>query len=253
MGWGLGQGKSRETICPLFRVRTEYLLSVVKENMKTKDGHEITLKRTYHLENGQEVIVNSCAVTSDGKHAFMVVPLYEGEAMQVSGDGGYHHEYTMDYEHEGMEMLVRSIFVEPPVEKLQEKYKASLSEIESLSLSVGLLISSKTNLSQDVFKLGKAKEAAAKEFLEAESKKQNMNAKVDALDSAISESRQKLSELEDSIGDLKPEDVSSLVSKKELQRLNKRDFKMDCLEAGGIDNWEWYDESLKDYRERYPE
>ena len=68
----------------------------------------------------------------------------------------------------------------------------------------------------------------------------------------LSEKRQKLSELEDSISSLQSEDVSSLISKTELQRLNKRDCELECLEAGGVDNWEWYSESLKDFHKRYP-
>ena len=71
--------------------------------------------------------------------------------------------------------------------------------------------------------------------------------------SELSKKQQELSELEDSITSLKSEDVSSLISKTELQRLNKVDFKMNCLAAGGLDNWQWIDESLKDFRARYPE
>lgn len=37
------------------------------------------------------------------------------------------------------------------------------------------------------------------------------------------------------------------LTKVEYQRLLDRDFMLDCLEAGGVDNWDWYDESLKDY------
>ena len=35
------------------------------------------------------------------------------------------------------------------------------------------------------------------------------------------------------------------LSKKDQRRLAK----LDALEAGGVDNWEWYDESLKSWRE----
>lgn len=37
------------------------------------------------------------------------------------------------------------------------------------------------------------------------------------------------------------------ITKAEYQRLLDVEFKMDCLEAGGVDNWDWYSESLKDY------
>jgi hypothetical protein len=37
------------------------------------------------------------------------------------------------------------------------------------------------------------------------------------------------------------------ITKAEYDRLVDRDFKLTCLENGGVDNWEWYSESLEDY------
>jgi hypothetical protein len=37
------------------------------------------------------------------------------------------------------------------------------------------------------------------------------------------------------------------ISKTEYDRLNDRDLKLSYLEAGGVDNWEWYSESLREY------
>jgi hypothetical protein len=37
------------------------------------------------------------------------------------------------------------------------------------------------------------------------------------------------------------------ILKAEYNRLVDRDFKLTCLENGGVDNWEWYDEALEDY------
>ncbi len=37
------------------------------------------------------------------------------------------------------------------------------------------------------------------------------------------------------------------ISKKELDELRDAQAKLEALEAGGVDNWEWYDESLKAY------
>jgi len=36
---------------------------------------------------------------------------------------------------------------------------------------------------------------------------------------------------------------------KELDELYDRDFKLNCLENGGVDNWQWYSESLEEYWE----
>lgn len=33
-----------------------------------------------------------------------------------------------------------------------------------------------------------------------------------------------------------------------LKKLQNAAAKLEALEAGGVDNWEWYDEALKDYR-----
>lgn len=38
-----------------------------------------------------------------------------------------------------------------------------------------------------------------------------------------------------------------LISKKELANLLRASIKLNCLEAGGVDNWTWYDEALSDY------
>jgi hypothetical protein len=40
-----------------------------------------------------------------------------------------------------------------------------------------------------------------------------------------------------------------VITKEEYERLLKRDFKLDCLEDGGVDNWEWCSESLEPYYE----
>jgi len=37
------------------------------------------------------------------------------------------------------------------------------------------------------------------------------------------------------------------ISLTELQKLKRAQSKLEALEAGGVDNWEWYAESLKDW------
>jgi hypothetical protein len=39
------------------------------------------------------------------------------------------------------------------------------------------------------------------------------------------------------------------ISKAEYERLQRREWKLECLEMNGVDNWEWYDEAMKEYRE----
>lgn len=38
---------------------------------------------------------------------------------------------------------------------------------------------------------------------------------------------------------------------KEIKQLRQRDYMLECLESGGVDNWDWYSESLKPYYKRY--
>ena len=42
----------------------------------------------------------------------------------------------------------------------------------------------------------------------------------------------------------------ALISKKELDYLKDRSYLLDCLEKGGVDNWEFYSEAIEDYRKR---
>lgn len=38
------------------------------------------------------------------------------------------------------------------------------------------------------------------------------------------------------------------IEEAELKKLQRAAAKLDALEAGGVDNWEWFGESLKEYR-----
>jgi len=40
-----------------------------------------------------------------------------------------------------------------------------------------------------------------------------------------------------------------LISKEELADLIRDSIKLSYLEAGGVDNWTWYDEALTEYNE----
>ena len=220
--------------------------------MQTTDGHELIQNSYYYLEDGQTVILNEGAITPDGKQVYLVSPLYEGTAMRASGDGGYHHEITCDYEHEGPQTLVHALFKKAPTEKLDADYKEKLNQIERLSLTIGTLkqeekvtrelIASLDNAKKDVEKLYDVKRKALTEI----------TAELDNMDQTYKAIKQKISEMEDSLTST-PAGNSTSISITELQRLNKRDFRLSCLENGGVDNWHNYDDSLDNYRARYPE
>jgi hypothetical protein len=46
---------------------------------------------------------------------------------------------------------------------------------------------------------------------------------------------------------LEPEDKIT-ISTEEYERLLKRDEILTALEAGGVDNWEWYDDAIEEYK-----
>ena len=48
---------------------------------------------------------------------------------------------------------------------------------------------------------------------------------------------------------VKVDGSDTTISKKEYEELLDRNRKLSALEAGGVDNWEWYSESLSQYYE----
>lgn len=45
------------------------------------------------------------------------------------------------------------------------------------------------------------------------------------------------------------EEPTVTITKKEYDHLVDRDFKLSCLENGGVENWDWYDSSLEYYHQ----
>lgn len=41
--------------------------------------------------------------------------------------------------------------------------------------------------------------------------------------------------------------METKISAERLKKLERMEAKLNALEAGGVDNWEWYGESLKEY------
>jgi len=221
--------------------------------MKTTDGYEVKINDCCYLANGEEVYINESAITDDGKAVFLVTPIFEGETMQASGDGGYHHEISIPYEHAGEETLVNAIFKHPPTKKLSEKYKSKLGEITALSVTILNLTKEKKELLRSYEQYKSFIDAENVRFEKIKLETQKANGDLDVLIEQIKEKKLAVSILEDSEASFINDSDLVSISKEELSKLNKISFKMQCLEAGGIDNWDWYDESLTDFRERYPE
>jgi hypothetical protein len=222
--------------------------------MQTTDGHELKKNNYYYLENGQCVVLNEFATTADGRDVFMVTPFYEGEAISANGDSGYHSEITVPYEHEGEEILVAALFEKAPTAKLCSHYAAKVKEIELLSLAIGELKLRVQDMNKDKNAANLFRKDAIKQCETEKKILESLYSDHEKINDDISKGRQKLSELEDSIAGIaiSQADGMTTTSIRDLQELRKREFKLTCLENGGVDNWEWYGESLKDYRDRYP-
>ena len=43
------------------------------------------------------------------------------------------------------------------------------------------------------------------------------------------------------------------ITKKEYEHLLDAKLRLTCLEAGGVDNWDWYDDAMDNYRKKRSE
>jgi hypothetical protein len=216
--------------------------------MKTTDGHELNKGNYYYLENGQEIMLKEAVKTMDEKIKYLVIPFYVGETIETACHGGEHREYTMLYEHEGEEILVDAIFKNVPLEKITEKYKRELEKIESLKKEEKRLWNNIKTIRVDIKIETESLLMRTKEVKNAKRERERLLSKKVDVDNEYITKTLELSHLQDSIDNLEGEKRSE-----ELAELRRREFKLACLENGGVDNWEWFEESLKDYRERYPD
>jgi hypothetical protein len=218
---------------------------------KTKDGHELEIGANYYNEYGEVVILESALEDKEhGLTRYLVTPFFEGEALTLCGDGGVYHEISGVYEHHGEPRVINAIFKDPPTPKISSDHKFAAKRFEEMGLAIGLverlILGKKTELNG----ITKQHEMVKKDLLDT-NRHLNVGRQVLVeLEGKLKVARQKLSELEDKAG----ADVAQLltaIAPDELAKLRKRSFKLECLENGKVYNWEWYDESLKPYFERY--
>ena len=220
--------------------------------MKTTDNKELIKYEYYYTRAGQVVVLHDWGKGQNGK-IFIASRFYEGEAMTVALYPSGHTELTAPYEHEGEIESFNELFKNAPLYVVDEKYKKKAKEVIELCKSFGSL-----NIEID-----KNKKTLKDMDLDIKSLAFKLNNKKNELDNRLSNidsAKEKLEEItnkismaEDRLGDLQQSGDSSTISKDELGDLRKTQFKMECLEAGGIDNWDWFDESLEDFYKRYPE
>jgi len=218
--------------------------------MKTTDGQEAVIGRCYYNEIGEQLMLDDCVANSQGNVKYLVTPIYEGDAMEVYCVGE-HMERTILYEHHGEQRIENAIFAEEPMKKLGEKTKKAVDELHYLALAVGELAKIKESLQQETNKLSLKKTSEEKRFETVLKTVKNAEESVVNVNAEISKKRKELSELEDKMSAVREGEYAVHVSPQELSLLRKQSFKLQCLEAGGVDSWEWYNESMGKYLERY--
>ena len=220
--------------------------------MKTTDNEELIKYEYYYTRAGQVVVLHDWGKGQNGK-IFIASRFYEGEAMSVELYPSGHAELEAPYEHEGEAESFNELFKFSPIFIVEKEYKKKAKEVIELCKSFG-------SLNIEIDKNKKILRDTESDIKSLAFKLNNNKVKVDSIISNKNRVKERLDELkndvsmaEDRLGDLEQDGDNSTISKYELGNLRKTQFKMQCLEAGGIDNWDWFDESLRDFYKRYPE
>lgn len=219
-----------------------------KNDFKTTDGYPVLEGHYYMLVDGSKVILEYVARGKDSKIFYVVTPIFEGEAIDISPT---HGEIHLPYEHQGDPVLVEKIFLKEPVKMLDEDYKNKYNKYEALQNSI-------MNLKKDITDQLSIKleiQAEVSKVIDRLKHRENeWREKVQDLSDIryqIEQAEKTLVKLQDQISDLKNGEEYTTVSKTELGRLRRSEFKLQCLENNGVDNWSFYEDALTDYRVRY--
>lgn len=198
---------------------------------------EYTKNTEYFLLDGTVVVLDDYMVCSDGTFKFLVRPKFAGETIGISGEGGYHHEFNIEYEEYGSQTIVDKIFDSYRKTKFFTEKEELLKETIALKKECQQLSKEKTLLTKDLEELKQL-------YIDFDNDKKlhtELIQKVTTLG-------KKLQELEKEIT-IKTEANSIIADQKKIKYLLKRDEKLTLLENGGVDNWEWYEESLKEFED----
>ncbi len=207
----------------------------------------------YYLENGQEVNLDKILTDENGKTLYLVTPIFSGEAMRVSGGGGYHHEICVDYEHEAPQIVVNKVFEQAPTEKLEKRYAEILKNIEAMNLALGFAKKEHDNFVNQTNKLSTTQNQLELNIKSLNQTKDNLHESINKYVENRNNLIKVVEELKLTANSLKSDETTITIKKEDYASLQKRDFKLQCLENGGVDNWEWYGESLNAYNEKYEE
>jgi prefoldin subunit 5 len=208
---------------------------------KKMEARNDLIGKTIYLVNGEMATLLACT-----NNKFLVTPIFEGTAMEVSGDGCFHHEMEMDYEHEGFPILVNEIFEIPPTEKIDKGYKELVEKYNKLLSDREKLLSEMEELktkNDDYNKILKIIEDSTDKLKD---EKQKLEVDVNTLVGEISKLKLEKNDIQSSI-----EGLSGYEKSEELSRLRKKEYMLDCLENAGVDNWDGYEFAIDAYNEEY--
>lgn len=199
--------------------------------------HEFVIGGYYYLLDGTQVILDNWMKTSEGGYKFLVRPRFEGETLGVSGAGGEHHEFLIEYEEYGSQVIVDKIYedfrkveVFPAIRKANANLKVLNENIRK-----------RENLIKDYDRTIKARsDALIKVASELISKAEQLK----KVRWDIRTEMEQLEEIREEIR-IKKEAIEVMKNNNDIEKLLKDSEKLRKLENAGVDNWEWYGEAMK--------
>jgi len=203
------------------------------------------------MDSGCCVILNEILINSKDKVRYLVTPYYEGDAMTCALYPSGHTEIEVPFEIEGEPIIVNELFNKEPLNKIGEKYKKLSEDITALSIANGNLCKENKKLEE----LNKTLNYEIKTKTDSKDKaeKEKVLALINLTDikDKVRENRQRNNELEATFSELEQTERTTTINKDELLQLKKDSYLLQCLEAGGVDSWEWYDEARTEYDKQY--
>lgn len=203
-------------------------------NEVNEDFVEIAISHRYGAE--MELMCQGCAVgDSDNKLTC------------TCAEHDWIVEQLQDEEHLTLVIARRIYLTEDPVEyfdivKLQKEVKREQERLDKIKAL------------HEEWRLALNQKKADVQCLAAEA--DSLKLSIETLKNARRQSEKGIESLEGEYNSLlvhieKHSINNEKISNREYQNLLKRDEILTALEAGGVDNWTWYDEALKEVRDEY--
>jgi len=191
----------------------------------------------YYLLDGTQVILDDWMKTSEGGYKFLVRPKFEGETLGVSGAGGEHHEFRIEYEEYGSQVIVKKIYEDFRKVEVFPAIRKANAQLKVLDEN----IRKREYLINDFDRTIKARSDA---LIKVASE---LISKADQLKKVREDIRNEMEDLEEIREEIRIKEKALEVMKNnnDIEKLLKDSEKLRKLENAGVDNWEWYGEAMK--------